>query len=466
MEELEEVFVENEPVEPDLVCPICTNPLLDPVLEPGCEQLLCRRCLTQCLQSSPLCPLCRETTSIDIVGRPPRFITTKLNSIKVVCPLCAGPFERGSLAQHKAQCPQPCVHGCGESIAPLKLNEHDVVCWAKCEPCVAAHVGCTWTGQRREKSEHVKTCQTVALQPILLRLQGLEERMAKVEEGLAVLPEVFSMMQFLRKAMSVENDLTDSTFLQGQDFSGKDLSGRNFQGATLTNTNFANTNLTNANFANTNLTNADLTNANFTKANLSGANFTNANLSGALNLPKDLTKVNLSGANLTNVDLSGAKLAKGSYHDLTDLTNVNLSGANLTKADFGYANLAGANFTKANLTDAILGWVDVTGANFTDAKMRQMRLYLAQGKEEGVRTSACSACGQTGFFGCLHTSGHCWLPPLPSQKIYCPRNSSHTPRVYVCPCGVQNVSCGCGYSGKPGREEDRSCNLKMHSHFW
>lgn len=102
----EEVFVEDEPVEQDLVCPICKNPLLDPVLEPNCEQLLCRRCLTQCLEGSPLCPLCQGTTSLELVGRPPRFVTAKLNAILVVCPLCAGHVERGYLAQHKAQCPR------------------------------------------------------------------------------------------------------------------------------------------------------------------------------------------------------------------------------------------------------------------------------------------------------------------------------------------------------------------------
>jgi hypothetical protein len=62
--------VEEHPVDEELVCTICHRPLLDPVIEPGCRQMFCRRCIEGWLAQSTSCPQCWQLTSTTAVAPP------------------------------------------------------------------------------------------------------------------------------------------------------------------------------------------------------------------------------------------------------------------------------------------------------------------------------------------------------------------------------------------------------------
>ncbi|KAF5027784.1 hypothetical protein F66182_115 [Fusarium sp. NRRL 66182] len=76
--------------EPDanLLCPICHDPLVDPVTTP-CDHTFCYRCLRQSIDSSPsgtACPIDREPLAWPNCFSAPRLIRTQLNNLKVKCP--------------------------------------------------------------------------------------------------------------------------------------------------------------------------------------------------------------------------------------------------------------------------------------------------------------------------------------------------------------------------------------------
>lgn len=77
----------SEP-DPDLLCPICHDPLVDPVTTP-CDHTFCYRCLRRSIASSPsgsACPIDRETLEWSDCFSAARLIRTQLNNIMVKCP--------------------------------------------------------------------------------------------------------------------------------------------------------------------------------------------------------------------------------------------------------------------------------------------------------------------------------------------------------------------------------------------
>lgn len=74
--------------DPNLLCPICHDPLVDPVTTP-CDHTFCYRCLRRSIASSPsgtACPIDRETLYWPDCFSAARLIRTQLNSLVVKCP--------------------------------------------------------------------------------------------------------------------------------------------------------------------------------------------------------------------------------------------------------------------------------------------------------------------------------------------------------------------------------------------
>ncbi|KAG5929824.1 hypothetical protein E4U42_004344 [Claviceps africana] len=76
--------------EPDanLLCPICHDPLVDPVTTP-CDHTFCYRCLRRCIASSPsgtVCPIDRKLLLWVDCFSAARLVRTQLNSLAVKCP--------------------------------------------------------------------------------------------------------------------------------------------------------------------------------------------------------------------------------------------------------------------------------------------------------------------------------------------------------------------------------------------
>ncbi|KAH6885762.1 hypothetical protein B0T10DRAFT_408832 [Thelonectria olida] len=77
----------NDP-DVNLLCPICHDPLVDPVTTP-CDHTFCYRCLRQSIHSSPsgtACPIDREPLVWPNCFSAARLVRTQLNNLMVKCP--------------------------------------------------------------------------------------------------------------------------------------------------------------------------------------------------------------------------------------------------------------------------------------------------------------------------------------------------------------------------------------------
>jgi len=183
------MYAEGPSVEADLICMVCHEPLLEPVIEVACGQMFCSQCLHDWLQREATCPHCRQPLDITKISPPPRFVKNKLDSLLVVCPVCRQNFERSLLAGHIASCPQDCELGCKEKVAPKDHDAHDTICPMKIVPCLAADVGCAYQCAREGLSYHTGVCPVLPLAPILrslqMRVHVLEARVDKQEKKTA-----------------------------------------------------------------------------------------------------------------------------------------------------------------------------------------------------------------------------------------------------------------------------------------
>lgn len=92
-------YVDDQPVDRELECPVCISPLRDPVIY-NCGGMSCRVC-TKKLTACSTCNL-SECQATD--GVVPRYLLNFLNELKVICPTCDAHIPRSQLLLHKKQC--------------------------------------------------------------------------------------------------------------------------------------------------------------------------------------------------------------------------------------------------------------------------------------------------------------------------------------------------------------------------
>lgn len=206
--------------DPSLQCPICHDPLVDPVTTP-CDHTFCYRCLRRSIASSPsgtTCPIDREPLSWLDCFSAARLVSTQLNNLVVRCPYhargCGRELSREAVERHATtecryrdySCPdtgcnsrvaykpkhdacphkemKSCPH-CDTRIQEAELDAHYLACsgaktrclgcWQLlCRPQMEAHrelecdgievpcphqdVGCSVRAMRGEMSCHARMC--------------------------------------------------------------------------------------------------------------------------------------------------------------------------------------------------------------------------------------------------------------------------------------------------------------------
>ena len=127
-----------------------------------------------------------------------KAILNKLSTLKVICGVCRGNYERAELEAHMRSCPIPCVLGCGQKIAPKEQEQHENICPKKmieCPRCgarvakgevnkeehlaecpVACPNGCSVRVAPNKQSEHNKTCTHIPVS-----CPRCKERVARAE---------------------------------------------------------------------------------------------------------------------------------------------------------------------------------------------------------------------------------------------------------------------------------------------
>ncbi|POV96706.1 hypothetical protein PSTT_15481 [Puccinia striiformis] len=89
----------------NLVCPICRNPFIEPVMCESSDHVFCRICLIKSLEVSPTCPIDRLPLSLSLVIPAPKIINKLVDELLVSCPFksklsCPFVCQRDLIAAH------------------------------------------------------------------------------------------------------------------------------------------------------------------------------------------------------------------------------------------------------------------------------------------------------------------------------------------------------------------------------
>ncbi|XP_022122730.2 E3 ubiquitin-protein ligase NRDP1 isoform X1 [Pieris rapae] len=124
-------------VDEELICPICSGVLEDPLQAPTCEHAFCRGCITQWISRQPKCPVDRQAVTASQLIPVPRILRNLLSRLCTSCDNaphgCSAVLKLDSLASHLVECefnpkrPMPCETGCGLVIPKDELAEHNCV---------------------------------------------------------------------------------------------------------------------------------------------------------------------------------------------------------------------------------------------------------------------------------------------------------------------------------------------------
>ncbi|GAO17402.1 uncharacterized protein UV8b_06122 [Ustilaginoidea virens] len=148
--------------DPNLLCPICHDPLVDPVTTP-CDHTFCYRCLRRSIASSPsgtACPIDRELLLWAECFSSARLIRTQLSSLLVKCPHqgrgCDRELRRENVERHAtAECrfrEFTCPDTSCDKKVPTKPED---------DKCQHSLVGCALCSDRIEQVDreaHLLSC--------------------------------------------------------------------------------------------------------------------------------------------------------------------------------------------------------------------------------------------------------------------------------------------------------------------
>ena len=154
----------NYVTEPDsaLLCPICHDPLVDPVTTP-CDHTFCYRCLRRSITSSPsgtACPVDREPLSWSDCLSTGRLVRTQLNSLMVKCPHqnrgCTQEMRRESIETHATSECRFREYHCPDPECNKKLRQKPTV-----DNCQHVDIQCRYceeTIQEVDRGWHLVSC--------------------------------------------------------------------------------------------------------------------------------------------------------------------------------------------------------------------------------------------------------------------------------------------------------------------
>lgn len=124
-------------VDEELICPICSGVLEDPIQALVCEHAFCKACITEWISRQPTCPVDRQIVTSPQLRQVPRIIRNLLSRLCITCDNaqygCTRVLKLDALATHLEECehnpkrPLPCEQGCGLIIPKDELKDHNCV---------------------------------------------------------------------------------------------------------------------------------------------------------------------------------------------------------------------------------------------------------------------------------------------------------------------------------------------------
>ncbi|GBM70187.1 E3 ubiquitin-protein ligase NRDP1 [Araneus ventricosus] len=122
-------------VDEELICPICSGVLQEPLQAPICEHAFCKVCLNEWLSRKNSCPVDREVIAPNELKPPPRILRNLLSRLLIMCDNaslgCTAVVKLEQLGIHQQGCEWnpnisvPCEQACGLMVPKNKLKEHN-----------------------------------------------------------------------------------------------------------------------------------------------------------------------------------------------------------------------------------------------------------------------------------------------------------------------------------------------------
>jgi len=124
-------------VDEELLCPICSGVLENPLQAPNCEHAFCSGCIHEWLSRQPTCPVDRQNITPPQLRPVPRILRNLLYRLQLTCDNsvygCTAILKLDVLQSHIQECefnpkrPVPCELGCGLVVPKDELKEHNCV---------------------------------------------------------------------------------------------------------------------------------------------------------------------------------------------------------------------------------------------------------------------------------------------------------------------------------------------------
>jgi len=156
-------YMNRDYISEHLKCPICKNPLVDPV-STNCQpkkHVFCRLCISDSVARNQSCPTChQQLEKTNLAAIDDSYLIDALDELRIKCIVCN---ETG--------------------IKRINFDDHrNDVCPKAIVSCPAKDMRCTWVGQRDQLDNHLTRCIFTVLRPLFDQLQeqiNIQQRQIK-----------------------------------------------------------------------------------------------------------------------------------------------------------------------------------------------------------------------------------------------------------------------------------------------
>ncbi|CAB1336560.1 unnamed protein product [Coregonus sp. 'balchen'] len=124
-------------VDEDLLCPICSMVLEEPVQAPHCEHAFCNACISQWFNQQQICPVDRSVVTLAHLRPVPRIMRNMLSKLQIACDNagfgCTATLRLDQLQSHLKDCehnpkrPINCEEGCGLEMPKDEMCNHNCI---------------------------------------------------------------------------------------------------------------------------------------------------------------------------------------------------------------------------------------------------------------------------------------------------------------------------------------------------
>jgi len=153
-------------VDEELICPICSGVLEEPLQAPQCEHAFCAACINEWLTRQPTCPVDRNQITPNQLKPVPRILRNLLARLYINCDNashgCTALVKLDLLPGHLQECefnpkkPVECTQGCGLVVPKDELKDHN--CVKELRAVVHQQNG-RLSNMSQEVAEHKRTLQ-------------------------------------------------------------------------------------------------------------------------------------------------------------------------------------------------------------------------------------------------------------------------------------------------------------------